>query len=414
MNGSQTLLALIEERHAKVGIIGAGYVGQSVAYGTQKAGFQTLCFDIDSPKVDAINHQAIKNLSATKDFEDLTDCQIICICVPTPITKNRKPDLSILARVLTKLQNRLVVGQLIIIESSVAPGTTRNLALPILSRSNLKIGIDFFLAHSPERIDPGNFDYTLKNTPKIISGLEKNSKKLAIAFYSTFVEKIVPVSTVEVAEMTKVLENTFRLVNISLINEMAAFTKASGINIWEVIEAAETKPYGFLAHYPGPGAGGDCIPVLPYHFIDAAKKQNVKLRVIEASGKVNELQPKKVAQKAIELMTGKTKNGSPKVLLIGVSYKPETSDTRNSPAIKIWHHLAKSGVSVVYHDPYVKNINGSQSQKLTFETIESCDLVIITTYHKKIAYRKLLKNGTSVLDTRNIFRGSDHPNIVRF
>lgn len=407
------LLDSIEKRKAQIGIIGAGYVGQSVAHGTVSASFKTLCFDIENSKVDAINHQGIKNLSATGKFEELGKCQIICICVPTPITKNRKPDLSILTQVLTKLENQLAVGQLVIIESSIAPGTTRNFALPILERSKLKVGKDFFLAHSPERIDPGNFEYTLKNTPKIVSGLEEKSKQLAISLYSTFVQKVVPVSSPEVAEMVKVLENTFRLVNISLINEVAAFTKSLGINIWEVIEAASTKPYGFLAHYPGPGAGGDCIPVLPYHFIDSAKKQNVNLRVIEAAARVNELQPKKIAQKAIQLINGKTKNGSPKVLLVGIAYKPEIADIRQSPAIKIWQHLKKSGVSVVFHDPYVKQVNGSTSQRLTLKTVESCDVVIIATHHKKIAYSKLLKNGTPIIDTRNILKGYNHPNIFR-
>src|SRR3990167_6721045 len=378
------LLKLIEERKPKIGIIGAGYVGQSVARGALSVCFEVLCYDIDRSKITSINHQGIKNLSATDKFEDLKHRHVICICVPTPITKKKKPDLSILTKILTKLENQLQIGQLIIIESSVAPGTTRNLALPILERSKLKTGEDFFLAHSPERIDPG-----------------------------TFVQKIVPVSTVEVAEMTKVLENTFRLVNISLINEVAAFAKASGIDIWEVIEAAATKPYGFLPHYPGPGAGGDCIPVLPYHLIDAAKKQNVKLKIVEAAARVNETQPQKIAQKAIQLINGKTKNGSPKVLLVGVSYKPEIADTRQSPAIKIWQHLKKSGISVVFHDPYVKQINGSTSQKLTLKTVESCDVVIITTHHKKIAYRQLLKNGTPIIDTRNIFENLNHPNIHR-
>ena len=407
------LLKLIEERKPKIGIIGAGYVGQSVARGALSVGFEVLCYDIDRSKITSINHQGIKNLSATDKFEDLKHRHVICICVPTPITKKKKPDLSILTKILTKLENQLQIGQLIIIESSVAPGTTRNLALPILERSKLKTGEDFFLAHSPERIDPGNFDFTIQNTPKIVSGIDDKSKKLAIAFYGTFVQKIVPVSTVEVAEMTKVLENTFRLVNISLINEVAAFAKASGIDIWEVIEAAATKPYGFLPHYPGPGAGGDCIPVLPYHLIDAAKKQNVKLKIVEAAARVNETQPQKIAQKAIQLINGKTKNGSHKVLLVGVSYKPEIADTRQSPAIKIWQHLKKSGISVVFHDPYVKQINGSTSQKLTLKTVESCDVVIITTHHKKIAYRQLLKNGTPIIDTRNIFENLNHPNIHR-
>src|SRR3989338_8487357 len=322
------LLKLIEERKPKIGIIGAGYVGQSVARGALSVGFEVLCYDIDRSKITSINHQGLKNLSATDKFEDLKHRHVICICVPTPITKKKKPDLSILTKILTKLENQLQIGQLIIIESSVAPGTTRNLALPILECSKLKTGEDFFLAHSPERIDPGNFDFTIQNTPKIVSGIDDKSKKLAIAFYSTFVQKIVPVSTVEVAEMTKVLENTFRLVNISLINEVAAFAKASGIDIWEVIEAAATKPFGFLPHYPGPGAGGDCIPGLPRFLLEDAKACGIAMPLVETAWEVNEKRPAIIAEKALAVLNGTRKaKRTPKVLLVGIAYKAGNDDT---------------------------------------------------------------------------------------
>lgn len=407
------LLDLIISRNAKVGIIGMGYVGQALAAGTTSAGFETTGVDIDIKRVNSINRKRFKSLKATAKIDQIKKCDIICVCVPTPVDEFNKPNLKILENVLVNISKHLHPGCLVIIESSVAPGTTKNFALPILLKSNLNLGEDFFLGYSPERIDPGNLDYSINNTPKIVSGIDDISLDLTLQFYQTFTTQVIPVSSPQAAELTKVLENTFRLVNISLINEVAAFAQASGIDIWEVIEAASTKPYGFLAHYPGPGAGGDCIPVLPYHLLEAAQKINLPLKVVEAATVVNEDQPQKVARKALEVMNGKTKNGSPKVLLVGVSYKPESADIRHSPALKIWGELEKSGITVSFHDPYVKNINGSTSQKLTTNNISSCDLVIVTTPHKKISFAKLLKNGTPVIDTTNTFKGISHPNIMR-
>lgn len=410
-----SLLTKITDRSAKVGIIGMGYVGSALAEAVVKAKFTTIGFDIDKKKINSINSLNQKKLSATVNSSKIKECHIICICIPTPITKSKKPDLSILKRVLTNVSKYLQKSQLIIVESSVAPGITRNLVLPALEKSKMRVGADFFLAFSPERIDPGNQKFNIHNTPKIVSGFDKKSLQLASAFYKKFVQKVISVSSPETAEMTKVLENTFRLVNISLINEMATFSKKLDIDIWEVIEAAKTKPYGFLAHYPGPGAGGDCIPVLPYHLLDSASKRNIPLMVVAASVRVNELQPQKVAEKAIEIVNGKLKNTKtpPKILLVGISYKPETADIRQSPALRIWQLLEENGMSVQYHDPYVKNINGSFSQKLTLKNISDCDVVIITTPHKKVPYKKFLKNGTPVIDTQDILRNFDQPNIFR-
>lgn len=403
----------VENRTAKVGIVGMGYVGTSLASGTTQAGYKTLGFEINPQRIVEINSLKWKNLFATNDLTKLAQCDVITICVPTPVDEKNRPNLKIIKGALESVAKYLRRGQLIVIESSIAPGTTRNIALSILEKK-LKAGVDFFIAHSPERVDPGNKTYDIRNTPKVIGALDKKSLELAAAFYGSFVEKVHPMSSLEAAEMTKVLENTFRLVNISFINEIAAFAKESGINIWEVIDAAATKPFGFMAHYPGPGVGGDCIPVLPYHLLKVAKQKKVKMRVLEASTRVNELQPRKVAQKAIELANGPLKNGhSLKVLLVGVSYKPESADIRQSPAIKIWQLLEESGMSVSYHDPYVPNINGSKSQDISSSNLKDQDLIIITTNHKKIPYNNFVKSKKHVIDTRNVFGDYSQPHIIK-
>lgn len=409
------LSSKIKNRKAKVGIVGIGYVGSALAQATSACGFTTLGFDINKEKIDFINQQVKKNFTATADVSQLFECDIICVCVPTPINKNKRPNLKALRDVLEKINRNLRPGQLIVIESSVAPGATRDFALPLLLHSQLTPGKDFFLAFSPERIDPGNRRFNIHNTPKVVGGLDENSLKLTKEFYSCFIEKVVPVSSLEAAELTKVLENTFRLVNISLANEIAAYAKSLGINIWEVIDAAATKPFGFLAHYPGPGVGGHCIPVLPYHLLSSAAKRKVLLRVVKAAVRVNELQPKKVAQKAIEVVNGRLsqKGEKPKVLLIGVSYKPGTADIRESPALKIWQLLEKEGIAISYHDPYVSHINGSISQSLTPELVGKQDLVIITTAHKNIPYQMLVESKKTIIDTRNIFPQNRHSTVIQ-
>src|SRR3990170_4989697 len=365
------LSKLIKSKKAKVGIVGMGYVGMALSEACYKGGFSILGFEIDPEKITKINNLGKKNFQATEKIERLQECDIIAICVPTPVDEYNRPNLSILTKAASDISLNLKKGQLVILESSVAPQTTRNVLYPILTVGSSLKGSDFFLAFSPERVDPGNGKFNVTNTPKIVSGIDEKSLKLATLLYSSFVEKVYPVSSLEAAEMTKVLENVFRLVNISLINEINQFTKNIGVDIWEVIGAASTKPFGFLVHYPGPGAGGDCIPVLPYHLLDAAGRTNVNLRVVEAAAAVNEAQPQKVAQKAVEVINGKfVKNGhNPNVLLVGVSYKEETADIRQSAALKVWKELEKSGMNVSYHDPYVESINGALSKKITQETL---------------------------------------------
>ena len=392
-----------------------GYVGTALSEAIFKGCFSILGFDIDPVKIAKINSLRKKNFQATENIKRLEECDVIAICVPTPVDEYNRPNFSILTKAASGIAANLKKGQLVILESSVAPQTTRNLLYPILASGSQLKGSDFFLAFSPERVDPGNGKFNVTNTPKVVSGIDEASLKLATLFYSSFVEKVYPVSSLEAAEMTKVLENVFRLVNISLINEINQFTKSIGIDIWEVIGAASTKPFGFLAHYPGPGAGGDCIPVLPYHLLDAAAKTKVNLKVVEAAAAVNEAQPQKVAQKAVEVINGKfVKNGhNPNVLLVGVSYKEETADIRQSPALKIWKELEKSGMNVSYHDPYVQNINGYTSKKLTSKTVREHDLIIITTAHKKIPYRTLVRSKKPLIDTKNTLSKYRQPHIIR-
>ena len=392
-----------------------GYVGTALSEACYKGGFSILGFEIDPEKIAKINNLQKKNFQATEKIERLQECDIIAICVPTPLDEYNRPNLSILTKAASDISLNLKKGQLVILESSVAPQTTRNVLYPILTVGSSLKGSDFFLAFSPERVDPGNGKFNVTNTPKIVSGIDEKSLKLATLLYSSFVEKVYPVSSLEAAEMTKVLENVFRLVNISLINEINQFTKSIGVDIWEVIGAASTKPFGFLAHYPGPGAGGDCIPVLPYHLLEAAQKNNVSLKVVEAAAAVNEAQPQKVSQKAIEVINGKfVKNGhNPKVLIVGVSYKEETSDIRQSPALKIWKDLEKSGMDVSYHDPYVGRINGSVSKRITSKAIAEHDLIIITTAHKKVPYRTLVRSKKPLIDTKNILSGYKQSHIIK-
>ena len=414
-NTTSRLSKLIKSKKAKVGIVGMGYVGTALSEAIFKGGFSILGFDIDPVKIAKINSLRKKNFASTDKLERLAECDVICICIPTPVDEYNRPNLSILTKAASDISVNLKKGQLVILESSVAPQTTRNLLYPILTSGSSLKGSDFFLAFSPERVDPGNGKFNVNNTPKIVSGIDEVSLSLAALFYSSFVEKVYPVSSLEAAEMTKVLENVFRLVNISLINEINQFTKKIGVDVWEVIGAAATKPFGFLAHYPGPGAGGDCIPVLPYHLLDAAKRSRVDLKVVEAAAAVNEAQPQKVAQKAIEVINGKfTKNGhNPKVLIVGVSYKEETADIRQSAALKIWKKLEKSGMDVSYHDPYVQSINGALSKKITKETLSKHDLIIITTAHKKIPYRTLVKAKKPLIDTKNILSKYRQPHIIK-
>lgn len=399
-------------KQARVGVVGIGYVGSQVAHAASDAGFVTLGIDIDKTKIELINSQNSLRFTASANFTSIQACDIVVIAVQTPLATNQTPNFEFLKRAVSELAKYLHKGLLIILESSIPPGTTRNVVLPILETSGLVGGVDFFLSFSPERIDPGNRSITFTEIPKVVSGLESESLTYACQFYSQLVKKVVPVTSLETAEMTKVLENTFRLVNISLVNELTTYTQRLGINMWEVVDAAATKPYGFLPHYPGPGVGGDCIPVLPHHLLASARDRGVKLPLVTAATKVNAQQPHKVAAIARKVLNGKRPRES-QVLLVGVSYKADVADIRESAALRLWQLLTKQGIRVSYHDPLVPQLNGFSSQPLTLSFLNEQDLTIITTAHSEIDYGLLVKAGRPILDTHNVLKEYKEAHIYR-
>jgi len=407
MDYVKNLSEKIAMRKAVVGIIGMGYVGSALAELVVNAGYPTIGFVRSANKAKKINDQNISSLEGSADQSKINDCDIVLICVQTPIHEDKSPDLDPMIQAVQQAKNNIREGQLIVVESSIAPGTTRKITLPILQKSGLKEGIEYFVSFSPERVDPGNKNFTLDQIPKVVAGADKNSLNIAVEFYSTIIKKVVPVSSLETAELVKILENTYRLVNISLVNEIAEYAKAINVDIWEVIDAAATKPFGYMPHYPGPGIGGHCIPVDPYYLIDDAKKRGIKLKLIEEAGNVNDCQPVKVVDKAISIMEGKVggkKNNC--VLLVGISYKPDIDDPRESPALKIWKLFEERGIKVSYHDPYIDTVNGNVSIELTTKSLNKHDMVVITTNHTNVDYDFLANNKLPVLDTRNVYNGN--------
>lgn len=405
------LLGKIKTRKARVGILGIGYVGSALGQASSSAGFKTLGFDIDRGKIDTLNKQKKLKFTATADTSRLAECDIICICVSTPIHQNKTPNLGFLKSAILDVTQYLRKGQLIIIESTVGVGMTRNFAKLKLESSGLILGKDFFLAFSPERIDLGNPKFNLGNTPKLVAGADKLSMDLAIEFYRAFIKHLVPVSTLETAEMAKLLENIFRFVNIGLVNELTEYARAWTIDMNEVVYAASTKPFGFLPHYPGPGIGGHCIPVDPYYLLDDARRKSISLGIINQAGKVNDERPKKVVQKALEILKNLSSNQPYRILLVGVAYKTEVGDTRESPAFKIWKLLENRGAKVSYHDPYVSRINGINSSDLSLKTIIGHHLIIIITGHRAVDYKKIIKCQKPILDTQNVLREQNYPFI---
>lgn len=412
---------LISSKKAKVGIIGLGYVGLPLACTIAKAGFKVTGFDKSKEKVEKVNEglstindvssELLKDLaekgklSATQDFNLLQEVDVVCICVPTPLSVYKEPDLSYVESAVKEVYKNLNGKKLIILESTTYPGTTREKVLAYLEKKG-KVGRDFFLAYSPERVDPGNKKYTIENTPKIVGGVTPKCTELATLFYSQFVKDVFPVSSPESAEMTKLLENIFRVVNIALVNELMMLCDRMGINIWEVIEAASTKPFGFMPFYPGPGIGGHCIPVDPFYLSWRAKAYNFPTEFIELAGKINERMPYYVVEKASEYLNrvGKSIKGS-NILIVGVAYKKDISDTRESPALKIIEILMERGSRVSYHDPYVPEIKVSGknflSQNLSREVLNSSDLVMIITDHSNVDYKLIKDESSLILDMRN-------------
>lgn len=422
MSQKETLIRKITDRSAIVGVVGLGYVGLPFAVEKAKVGFRVIGIEqnpVRAAKVNRgenyirdVNDDELRDLvsqgqlRAETDFERVPEMDVIVICVPTPLTKNLTPDLQYVVRVTQEIAKRLRPGQLISLESTTYPGTTEEVMLPILESSGLKVERDFFLVHSPERVDPGNKRYTTRNTCKIVGGVGPHSLEVGVAFYSQTVEKVIPVSSAKVAELVKVFENTFRAVNIALVNELALLCDRMGLNVWEVLEAAFTKPFGIMPFWPGPGVGGHCIPVDPHYLEWKAKELNFNTHFIALAGEINRRMPEFVREKALRILNrlGVVPSKA-KILVLGVAYKRDIDDYRESPAIAVIKLLRADGAQVCYHDPYVPSFQyeglAMESQKLTEELLRSQDLVIIATDHSNIDYEWVVANSRHVFDTRN-------------
>lgn len=416
------LLHKIESHTATVGVVGMGYVGLPFAVEKAKVGFHVVGIDQNPSRADTINRgenyipdvkdEELRDLvgrgclRAVCDFREVPQMDVIVICVPTPLTKNLNPDLQFVESVTRELAKYLRPGQLISLESTTYPGTTEEVMLPILETTGLKVEADFFLSHSPERVDPGNSRYTTKNTSKVVGGLGPNSQSVAVSFYSQTIEKVVPVSSANAAEMVKVFENTFRAVNIALVNEMALLCDKMNLNVWEVLEAAFTKPFGIMPFFPGPGVGGHCIPLDPHYLEWKAREYNFNTRFIALAGEINRRMPEFVREKAHRVLNlvGVSPSKS-KILALGVSYKKDLGDWRESPAIEVIKLLQEDGAEVVYHDPYVPNFDEHgvvmESVALTDELLESCTMCVVLTDHKAVDYDRVVEKIPHTLDTRN-------------
>ena len=418
----QALLAKIQDHSAVVGIVGMGYVGLPFAVEKGKVGFKVVGIDQNPARAATINrgenyipdvkddemrelvHKGL--LRAVCDFSEVPDMDVIVICVPTPLTKNLNPDLQFVESVTRELAKHLRPGQLISLESTTYPGTTEEIMLPILEASGLKVEADFFLSHSPERVDPGNARYTTKNTSKVVGGIGPNSQSVAVSFYSQTIERVVPVSSANAAEMVKVFENTFRAVNIALVNELALLCDKMRLNVWEVLDAAFTKPFGIMPFYPGPGVGGHCIPLDPHYLEWKAREYNFNTRFIALAGEINRRMPEFVREKTHRVlnMLGVSPSKS-KILLLGLSYKRDLGDWRESPSLDVIKLLQEDGGEIVYHDPYVPNFAehglAMENTPLTDELLESCTMAIIATDHQAVDYDRVVDKVPHVLDTRN-------------
>jgi|UniRef100_A0A7V3VTB5 UDP-N-acetyl-D-glucosamine dehydrogenase len=426
---SKILEKLIKEKKAKVGVIGIGYVGLPLAIELCNRGFYTLGIDIDKERVKKINKGISfiddvpqielakfvkkKMLRATSDYKRLKNVDVIIICVPTPVNANKEPDLNPIINSAQNIAKILHRDQLVILKSTTFPETTEKIVLPILSQRGLIVGRDFYLAFCPERIDPGNKKFGIANTPAVVGGVTRKCTRIATLFYKQFVNQVVPVSSARTAEMAKLLENTFRNVNIALVNEFAQLCERMGnINIWEVIEAAKTKPFGFMPFYPGPGVGGHCIPVDPYYLSYKAREYDFHTVFIELSARVNEEMPYFVVNKTIgELSKSGVCPSHAKVLLLGMAFKKDISDLRDSPAIRVYQIIKDKVGKVEYNDPLVPYfiLNGKKikSVRLNFKKLKEYDAVVILTDHSLYDYEKILKFSRLIIDTRNAIKKGD-------
>lgn len=429
------LLNKLLNKEATLGVIGLGYVGLPLAVEKAKAGYKTIGFDVQKSKVNMVNsgenyigdvvNEDLKkiveegHLKATDDFSKVAMADCICICVPTPLDEYQQPDISYVKASAENILPYLHKDMLIVLESTTYPGTTEELLKPILEKSGLVCGKDFYLAFSPERVDPGNLLYNTKNTPKVVGGITENCTEVAAALYESILEAPVhKVSSPAIAEMEKILENIYRNVNIGLINEIAILSNKMNIDIWEVIDAAKSKPYGFQAFYPGPGLGGHCIPLDPYYLSWKAREFGFHTSMIESSMMINDRMPEYCVERMSKILNKDKKplNGS-KILILGVAYKQDISDFRESPALRIIEELSKQNVEIKYYDPHVsefnyKNINMKSETDLSVELIKEADLVTITTAHSDVNYDLIQKHSQVIFDTKNVMKNIlDRDNI---
>ncbi len=428
------LIEKIDDRSAKVCVIGMGYVGLPLAVEACKAGYTVDGYDVSEKKINILNSggsdvddipasvvaELVESgkLKNTTDPSIIREADIITICVPTPLNKTKDPDVSYILDACGKIAEFMKPGTFAVLESTTYPGTTEELILPKLEESGLKVGEDFFLAFSPERVDPGNPVYQTHNTPKVVGGITDACNEVAKAFYETTIENVVMVSSTKAAEMVKLLENTFRSVNIGLVNEVALMCDRLGINVWEIIDAAATKPFGFMAFYPGPGLGGHCIPIDPHYLSWKLKSLNYYARFIELAGEINGNMPSYVVSQAADILNeiGKPIKDS-KVVILGMAYKKDISDVRESPALDLLQLFKDKGANVAFNDPHIESIHWGdgtlESSDLTDDLLSNADLVVISTDHKVYDWNNIVANSRLILDTRNALKDFDEDKIYK-
>lgn len=436
-NGVSTISRLedkLKDKSAIIGILGLGYVGLPLAVAFAESDLKVIGFDVNANRVEEVNQGESyiadisdetlsklvisKRLFATTDLSQISKVDAICICVPTPLNQAKEPNLSYVICTSQEVSRYLRRDQLVILESTTYPGTTREIILPILKLSGLKASQDFYLAYSPERIDPGNRKFNIKNTPKILGGIDQKSTRLAKLLYEQVADEVIAVSSPDVAEMTKVFENVFRSVNIALVNELAILCENMKISVWEVIDTASSKPFGYLPFYPGPGIGGHCIPLDPYYLASKAREYDYHMKFIELAAEINEQMPHYVTSRIIESLNahGKSIKGA-ELLVLGVTYKPDVGDVRGSPSLKLIKRLQEKGAKVNFNDPYIAEIEVAghtlTSMELTTERLSAADCVVITTNHSSYDYQSIVDTAKLIYDARGVTRTIKRDNIIR-
>jgi len=432
---SNDLMKKINDKNAIIAVVGLGYVGLPLAVEKAKAGYKVIGFDIQQSRVDMVNNGEnyigdvvdadLENMvedgmiTATTDYQKIEEVDAVAICVPTPLDQYHQPNTKYVESSTKDIAKYLHKGMLIVLESTTYPGTTEEIVKPILEETGMKCGEDFFLAFSPERVDPGNKVYNTKNTPKVVGGVTPQCTKVAAALYNNVLDNEVhTVSSPAIAEMEKILENTFRNINIALVNEMAILAEKMEIDIWEVIDAAKTKPYGFMAFYPGPGLGGHCIPIDPFYLTWKAREHDYHTRLIELAGEINNSMPDFVIDRLMKVLNRYKKplNGS-KILLLGVAYKKDIDDLRESPSLKLIELLEQENADLIYNDPYIPQFKHKgkeyESKELTDELLEEVDAVLVATDHSEYNAENIVEKSEIVFDTRNLTKGIDSDKVYK-